>query len=48
MGKKGCGVLFKSNAGNILTCGELRGDRNCFLCERCLQDSREKYKDGKG
>ncbi len=38
----GCGVLFKSKAGNILTCGEERPDRNQFLCKRCLKEWKEK------
>jgi len=36
--KDGCGVLFKSRIGNILVCGEIRIDENCFLCSRCLKD----------
>lgn len=35
--KKGCGVLFKGESGNILVCGEERPDGNCFLCKRCLE-----------
>lgn len=44
---KGCGALFKSLSGNILTCGEVRGDKCCFYCLYCLQrisKSQEKKK----
>jgi hypothetical protein len=39
MGTEGCGVLFKSKAGNILVCGEPRGDGCRFLCKRCLNEN---------
>ena len=44
--KEGCGVLFKSEVGNILICGEKRPDGNQFLCKRCLKEFKEKLKNG--
>lgn len=43
--ERGCGGLFKTEAGNIIICGEKRKDGNCFLCKRCLKEIKENKKD---
>ena len=41
---EGCGGLFKSPAGNILTCGEDREDGCNFKCKRCLKEYKHENK----
>ncbi len=44
---KGCGVLFKASAGNILTCGEQRADGCNFKCKRCFKEYKDEKTSGK-